>query len=186
MTLKQSDLYNYAVKTIDGQDITLEKYEGKVLLIVNVASRCGLTPQYTALEKVYEQYHGQGFEILGFPANEFGAQEPGTNEEIQQFCSLNYNVQFPLFSKIVVKGDGQHPLYHYLTNVRPVANERPGSPLKSSLAKHGLLNGADKDITWNFEKFLVNRHGEVVARFSPDVTPEDPMLISALKAELAK
>lgn len=186
MALQQTDLYNFGVQTIEGQETTLEKYEGEVLLIVNVASKCGFTPQYTSLEKVYEQFHDQGFEVLGFPANDFGAQEPGTEQEIQQFCSLNYNVKFPLFSKIAVKGSEQHPLYNYLTSVQPVADNREGGNFKQALASHGITSEKERDISWNFEKFLVNRHGEVVGRFAPDVVPDDPMLLEVIKTELAK
>lgn len=189
MALQQADLYNFEVETIEGRETTLEQYAGKVLLIVNVASKCGLTPQYTALESIYEQYHDQGFEVLGFPANDFGAQEPGNNLQIKTFCTANYSVKFPLFSKISVKGSMQHPLYRYLTDVKPVADEREGSQFKQNLVLDGYVSGfseADKEISWNFEKFLINRHGEVVGRFAPDVEPSDPMVLNAIKAELAR
>lgn len=152
------------LKRIDGSPATLGDYKGKVLLVVNVASQCGLTPQYAGLEKLYEAKRGQGLEILGFPANNFGAQEPGTEAEIASFCSTNYGVTFPMFSKISVKGEDQHPLYAALT----------------------AYDGTPKDISWNFEKFLLNRQGEVVARFAPTTTPEDPELLAAIDAELAK
>ncbi len=182
MTLKQPELYNFKVETITGQETTLSNYEGKVLLIVNVASKCGLTPQYEALEKVYEQYQDKGFEVLGFPANDFGAQEPGTNAEIQEFCNLNYSVKFPLFAKIAVKGSNQHPLYQYLTETKPVATQNPGSQLDASGSGVGHKSSG---ILWNFEKFLVNRHGEVVERFAPDVVPDASVVTQAIETELA-
>ncbi len=158
---------DFKVKSIDGQDVDLSKYKGEVLLIVNVASKCGLTPQYEQLEAVYTKYKGKGFEVLGFPANEFLAQEPGTDAEIKQFCSSKYNVDFPMFSKIVVKGDGIHPLYAYLTSVATEPEDA----------------GA---ISWNFEKFLINRDGKVVKRFSPRTKPDAPEIVEAIEAELAK
>jgi glutathione peroxidase len=148
------------LKTVDGQPASLADYAGKVRLIVNVASKCGLTPQYEGLEALYRKYQDQGFEVLAFPANEFGKQEPGTEAEIKEFCSTKYDVTFPLFAKIVVKGPGQHPLYAELTGT--------------------------KDITWNFEKFLLDRQGAVVARFAPDVTPSDAQLVTAVERELAR
>lgn len=177
---------NIVVKDIQGKDVNLSSFEGKVLLIVNVASKCGLTPQYEGLEKIYKNYKDQGFEVLGFPANEFLAQEPGTNEEIQTFCRSNYGVEFPMFSKIVVKGEGQHPLYQLLTSAIPQAEEVSGGMLKARLKEKGLLTGEAHDIAWNFEKFLVDRHGNVVRRFAPDFTPEDEKLKSAIETELAK
>lgn len=140
---------DYTVKTIDGDETPLSKYKGKVVMIVNTASKCGLTPQYKGLEEVYEKYKGKGFEVLAFPANEFGAQEPGTNSEIKAFCTGNYKTTFPLFSKIVVKGQGQHPLYQQLTD-----------------------NDA-KPIPWNFTKFLVGKDGEVIRRYAPTDAPKD-------------
>lgn len=156
----------FTLKDIDGRDTKLADYTGKVILMVNVASKCGLTPQYAGLESVYGKYRDRGFVVLGFPANNFGGQEPGTEEEIKQFCSLNYNVTFPMFSKISVKGDDADPLYKYLTAL-DTAPQPKG------------------DISWNFEKFLVNREGEVVARFSPKTTPEDAVLVAAIEKELA-
>jgi len=180
-----SPLERIPVLTIDGQPSSLAAYAGKVRLIVNVASKCGLTPQYEALERLYRKYRARGLEILGFPANEFGAQEPGTDVEIQQFCSTHYDVTFPLFSKIVVKGTNQHPLYSALVTAQPHAQEA-GSDFRSNLARHGFGVDSPSDILWNFEKFLVNRAGEAVARFAPDVTPDSDLLVSAIEAELAK
>lgn len=177
-------LYNFTLNSIDGKKISLENYQGKVLLIVNVASKCGLTPQYEGLENLYRKFRDSGFVVLGFPANEFLAQEPGTNEEIQQFCTMNFGVDFPMFEKITVKGEGQHPLYKFLTEERPVAKAKEGGNLLARLKEKGLLSGKENDIKWNFEKFLINKKGEVVDRFSPDVDPMDPVLLSAVEKEL--
>ena len=179
-------LYDISVNDISGKSVTLSDYQGKVLLIVNVASKCGLTPQYEGLEALYETYREQGLEVLGFPANEFLSQEPGSNEEIAAFCRGTFGVQFPMFAKIVVKGKGQHPLYQRLTAAMPTAQSLADGKLKDRLAAKGLIDGQASDITWNFEKFLVNKQGEVVARFMPDVTPQDAMLVQAIEAELAK
>ncbi len=157
-------LYSYSVTTIDGQERSLSAYKGKVLLIVNVASKCGYTPQYEGLEKLYEQYKSQGFMILGFPANNFMWQEPGSDAEIKEFCSLTYNVSFDMFSKISVKGDDQHPLYAYLTKETSV----PGT------------------VRWNFQKYLVNRKGEVVDRFAPGTEPLDEEVVRKIQALLAE
>ncbi|MBC7465005.1 MAG: glutathione peroxidase [Bdellovibrio sp.] len=172
-------------RSAQGEETSLSKYQGQVLLIVNVASQCGLTPQYEVLERIFEKYKSQGFTVLAFPANEFGAQEPGTNAEIQDFCRGTFGVQFPVFEKIVVKGAGQHALYKQLTESKPAAVKNPNGQLAESLKKHGLLSGTPEEIMWNFEKFLVNRKGEVVQRFAPDITPDDPTLISAIEKELA-
>lgn len=179
-------LYNFNVKRINGSPATLGDYRGKVLLIVNVASKCGLTPQYDALEKLYEQYHAKGFEVLGFPANEFGAQEPGTNTEIQEFCQSNFGIKFPMFDKVVVKGQGQHPLYKFLTETQPEATLKPGSGFEEKLKKHGVTREKQNDILWNFEKFLADRNGEIIARFAPDITPDDAMITQAIEAALQK
>lgn len=152
--MAESKVYDFQVKTIDGRDTTLAPYQGKVLLIVNTASKCGLTPQYEGLEKLYKKYHSKGLEILGFPCNQFGAQEPGTEEEIKSFCDLNYQISFPMFSKIDVNGDSTHPLYVYLKKER----------------KGFLGSGV---IKWNFTKFLIDRQGEVIQRFAPTTVPED-------------
>nr|UXE46207.1 thioredoxin/glutathione peroxidase BtuE [uncultured bacterium] len=181
-----SELYGIAARRIDGKDATLGDYKGSVLLIVNVASKCGLTPQYSDLEKIYETYHGKGFEVLGFPANEFAGQEPGSNGEIKQFCETKFGVKFPMFEKIVVKGEGQHPLYKHLIGAYPKATAKPDSELRKTLDKHGLGPKNETDIAWNFEKFLVDRKGDVVARFAPDITPTDPQVTSAIESQLAK
>jgi glutathione peroxidase len=158
---------DFKMKAIDGTGVDLNQYRGKVVLIVNVASKCGLTGQYEGLEAWYEKYGDQGFVILGFPANEFKGQEPGTDAEIAEFCKATYGVKFPMFSKIVVKGEGIHPLYQFLTS------------------KETNPKFAD-DIKWNFEKFLIDRNGNVVQRFSPRVTPESADVVKAIEAELAK
>ena len=179
-----SDLYSFNVKTIAGEDKSLSDYKGKVLLMVNVASKCGLTPQYDGLEKIYKDYQSNGLEVLGFPANEFAGQEPGSNNEIQEFCRSTYGVQFPMFSKMIVKGDGQHPLYKFLTETKKDATVNPDGKLMTLLKEKNLLSGADHDIKWNFEKFLIGKNGHIVARFAPDIDPQDPILLNEIKKAL--
>jgi len=175
------------VRRIDGSDTKLAEFDGKVVLVVNVASQCGLTPQYSGLQSIYEKYSEQGLVVLGFPANEFGAQEPGTNGEIAQFCETKFNVTFPMFEKIVVKGEGRHPLYDALVTAQPKAHQNPAGKLISKLTEMGMMAGRkDDDIHWNFEKFLLGKNGDVVARFAPDIAPDDATLIAAIEAELAK
>ena len=154
------------INTLDGQPTTLGALDGKTLLVVNVASQCGLTPQYTGLEQLQEKYADRGFSVVGFPCNQFGAQEPGTSEEIATFCSTNYGVTFPLMEKIDVNGAQQHPIY-------------------AELEQTADAEGHSGDIRWNFEKFLVAGDGKVIARFSPIVTPEDPKLVETIEANLA-
>jgi glutathione peroxidase len=179
-------IYDIPVRRIDGTPASLADYQGSVMLIVNVASACGLTPQYAGLEQVYEKYHDKGFTILGFPANDFGAQEPGTNEEIKEFCTTKFDVHFPMFQKIAVKGEAQHPLYRYLTTAKSESEGDKDSGLRRTLAQHGLGPTNDTDVLWNFEKFLIGKHGDVVARFAPDITPEDPRVVGAIESELAR
>ena len=179
-------IYDIPVRRIDGHPASLADHKGAVLLVVNVASQCGLTPQYAELEELYETYRDRGLVVLGFPANEFAKQEPGSNAEIQQFCQTKFGVKFPMFEKIVVKGDGQHPLYRELVAARPTAQQNPKGTLRKTLEKHGLAPTNDTDITWNFEKFLVSRTGEVVGRFAPDFAPKDAAITSAIEAELSK
>jgi len=181
-----ASIYEIPVEKITGERASLADYKGKVLLIVNVASKCGLTPQYEALEKLYERFRGQGLVITGFPANDFKAQEPGTNEEIQSFCSFNYGVTFPLFSKITVVGAGKHPLYSALIAAQPKATTVNETPFREKLKGYGIDTLPEPEILWNFEKFVVSRTGEVVRRFSPDTAPDAPELIAAIEAELAK
>jgi glutathione peroxidase len=155
-------LYDYPINTLSGDTTSLKEYEGKTLLLVNVASQCGLTPQYTGLEELQEKYASRGFSVLGFPCNQFGEQEPGTAEEIATFCSTSYGVTFPLFEKIEVNGENRHPIYAELEEVADG-------------------EGHTGDIRWNFEKFLVGPDGAIVQRFSPVVTPEDPALTGAIE-----
>jgi glutathione peroxidase len=162
-----SSVLDFTMNSIDGKSTPLTSYKGKVLLIVNVASRCGYTPQYTQLEAVYEKYKDQGLVILGFPANNFMGQEPGTNEEIKTFCSTKYNVTFPLFSKISVKGEDKAPLYQFLTD--KTTNPSTGG-----------------EIGWNFTKFLVDRNGNVIQRFDSKVKPDAPEVLSAIEGVLKK
>jgi glutathione peroxidase len=179
-------LYDIPVKRIDGEAASLKEHKGDVLLVVNVASKCGLTPQYEALEKIHEKYHGKGFAVLGFPANNFAGQEPGTNAEIAEFCTTNFGVKFPMFEKISVRGDDRHPLYNELVKEQPRALHNAPSPLRDILDKNGLGPNNDTDVMWNFEKFLVNREGKAVARFAPDIPPDDARISAAIEAELAK
>jgi len=178
------NVYDIPVKRITGEPATLGDYRGNVLLVVNVASKCGLTPQYEGLEKLFQAKHAQGLQVLGFPANNFKGQEPGSDAEIQSFCTLTYDVHFPLFSKISVKGADRHPLYDALTQAQPRAIGE--GPFRERLKGFGVDGGTPDEVLWNFEKFLVNRQGEVVARFAPDVTANDPRLLAAVDAELSK
>jgi glutathione peroxidase len=176
-------LQDIPVKTITGEEAALRDYAGQVRLVVNVASKCGLTPQYEGLEKLHRQYRDQGFTVLGFPANDFREQEPGTDAEIAEFCRLNYSVDFPMFAKIQVTGADKHPLYAALTEAEPHATSTSGDAFRARLAAHGIAN-AEPEVLWNFEKFLINREGEVAARFAPDTAPDAPALIEAIEREL--
>lgn len=158
-------VYDFTMNSIDGKATPLSAYKGKIVLLVNVASRCGYTPQYTALESIYEKYKDRGFVIVGIPANNFGGQEPGTNEEIKTFCSAKYNVKFPMMAKVSVKGDDMTPLYQFLTDKS--ANPNTGG-----------------EIQWNFTKFLVGPDGKVIARFEPKVTPDSPEVTGAIEKAL--
>lgn len=184
-----SELQSIPFQRADGSQTTLAEYAGKVILLVNVASKCGLTPQYDGLQALYARYRDRGLVIAGFPSNDFLRQEPGTDAEIQQFCRLNYGVEFPVYAKIAVRGTAKHPLYGYLTRAQTDAQGPGGLKGAVAAAKNVIRerrNGArlDGEITWNFEKFLVDRAGEVTARFAPDVKPDDPRLVAALEAEL--
>lgn len=181
-----NNIYEIPVNKIDGTETTLSEFKGKTLLLVNVASKCGLTPQYEGLESLYKEYKDQGFEVLGFPANNFLAQEPGTNEEIQEFCKTNYDVTFPLFEKISVKGEDQHPLYGFLTKEKGEADISNGSGFEEKLAGFGQTRANSDDLLWNFEKFLVGKDGNIVSRIAPDVTADDERVVAAVKAEIAK
>lgn len=178
------DIYSTRVKTIDGAETDLSEYGGKVLMIVNVASKCGLTPQYEGLEKIYEKYRDHGFEVLGFPANDFLGQEPGTEDEIRSFCSTNYDVQFPLFSKISVRGEHKHLLFKKLMTQRPTADIDNGPAFEKDLNGYGHKREGAEGILWNFEKFIVGRNGSVAARIAPDVPPDDARVIAKIESEL--
>ena len=162
--MENKNIYDITVKDMDGKDVSLSDYKGKVLLIVNVASQCGYTPQYEGLEKLYEEKKSKGFEILAFPCNDFGGQEPGTNEEIKQFCESKYNVSFKLFDKVKVLGDDKVLLYNRLVNNAPETG----------------------DVSWNFEKFLVDKNGNIVGRYKSKVKPDSDELVKAIDTELAK
>ena len=177
-------LQEIPLKTIAGSDASLGDYAGKVLLVVNVASKCGLTPQYEGLQKLYERYADKGFVVLGFPANDFGAQEPGTEAEIASFCSTNYDVSFPMFSKIGVVGPDKHPLYAGLIAERPdTLGDTAG--MRERFKGYGMTPNPEPEILWNFEKFLVGKDGMVKGRFAPAMTPDDPELVAAIERELA-
>lgn len=172
-----SGIYDITVKDMDGSDVSLANYKGKVLLIVNVASKCGLTPQYEGLEALYQKYKDQGLEILAFPCNQFLEQEPGTSEEIQSFCSLNYNVTFPLFDKIDVNGEAESPLYTYLKKQAPFKGYPEGTEEFATMLdeihqKTGTGFDQGDAIRWNFGKFLVSKDGKTILRFEPMVTPD--------------
>ena len=183
-----SNLTTIPLTTISGTPATLADFSGKVLLIVNVASKCGLTPQYTALEALYQQFKDRGLVVLGFPANDFASQEPGTNEDIATFCSTEYPVTFPLFAKIAVAGPDQHPLYAELTADIPehVVFGNMRENLEGYAAKNGAAGPAPfPGILWNFEKFVIGKDSKPRARFAPDMSPNDPRVIAAIEAALA-
>ncbi len=173
------------LKTIKGDDASLADYAGKVVLAVNVASKCGLTPQYEGLEKLYADYKDQGLVVAGFPANDFGAQEPGSNDEIASFCTTNFGVEFPMFEKIVVTGPDKHPLYAALTSEMPTA-QGDGDGFREKLKGYGMTPNPEPEVLWNFEKFLIAKDGSVAARFAPTTPPDDADLVAAIEAELAK
>jgi len=183
-----TSLYDIPVNKITGETASLTDHRGKVLLVVNVASQCGLTPQYDALEKLYSRFKSSGFVVCGFPANDFGAQEPGSNEDIQAFCRTTFGVDFPMFSKIPVTGPDTHPLYKALIAAKPKATG-PGREafrenLNGFLQKSNATTNPEPGILWNFEKFLIDRNGNVVARFSPEVLPDDPAVVAAIESAL--
>jgi glutathione peroxidase len=186
--MSTAPLYDIPVHKITGEGSSLSEYRGKVLLIVNVASKCGLTPQYDALEKLYTRFKDSGLAVLGFPANDFAGQEPGSNEDIQTFCRSTFGVNFPMFSKIAVTGPETHPLYASLIAARPKATG-PGREafrenLDGYLKQHNATTNPEPGVLWNFEKFLVDRNGNVVNRFSPDVVPDDPSVVAAIESAL--
>jgi len=182
-----SSLTTIPLTTLSGEATSLASFPNQVLLIVNVASKCGLTPQYTALEALYQKYKGRGFSILGFPSNDFGAQEPGTNAEIATFCSVDYPVSFPLFAKTAVTGAEKHPLYAALIAAQPTHIVH--GPWREGIAKFASANNLPgpnplPELLWNFEKFLIGRDGSVLARFAPDTPPDDPRLVEAIEKAL--
>jgi glutathione peroxidase len=184
--IMSTSIYDIPMRKITGAEASLAEYKGKVVLVVNVASKCGLTPQYEGLEELYRKYRDQGFVIAGFPANDFAGQEPGTNEEIQSFCTTNFGVDFPMYDKITVVGAEKHPLYASLIEAQPKAVSTAEVPFAENLKKYGISPNSEPELLWNFEKFLVSRSGEVVKRFAPDTKPSDPALIAAIEGELAK
>ena len=177
-------IYNFTARSIDGEEVSLSEYKGKVLVIVNTASKCGFTPQYEGLQKLYEKYNGKGLEILGFPSNQFAEQEPGTNGEVKNFCQINYGVSFPLFEKINVRGTDAHPLFRFLTEQKPFKGLDPNHPIGKKLAAvleekfPEFLEG--DSIKWNFTKFVIDKDGKVVSRHEPTTTPEN------MEAEIEK
>lgn len=180
-----TDIASIPVKTIRGDAASLGDHAGKVLLVVNVASKCGLTPQYEGLEALHERLEDKGFAVLGFPANDFGSQEPGSNDEIADFCRTNFSVSFPMFEKIAVTGPDKHPLYAALTAAKP---DKIGDAesFRERLKGFGMTPTQDPEVLWNFEKFVIAKDGTVAARFAPTTAPDDPALVSAIETELAK
>ena len=182
-----ASIYDIPVSKISGEDASLAEFKGKVLLVVNVASKCGLTAQYEGLEGLYERLKGQGLVVAGFPANNFKSQEPGSDQEIQSFCTpSNFGVKFPMFSKVNVVGPEKHPLYAALIAAQPKAIAVNDVPFAEKLHGYGIETNAEPEILWNFEKFVVSRSGQVVKRFAPDTLPDAPELVAAIEAELAK
>jgi glutathione peroxidase len=179
------NLTSIPLLTATGTSSTLADYAGKAVLIVNVASKCGLTPQYTGLEALYQKYKDKGLVVLGFPANNFAGQEPGSDEDIQNFCSLQYDVHFPVFAKLNAVGPDKHPLYAVLTSARPETTFGDDSQMRANLIKYGMTPNEPPELLWNFEKFLVGKDGSVAGRFAPDMKPDDPVLVTAIETALA-
>ena len=179
-----TSVYDIPLNTIAGTPSSLREHAGEVLLIVNVASKCGLTPQYAGLEKLHDTYRARGFSVLGIPANDFAGQEPGSDSEIQEFCSATYGVNFPLYSKIVVTGPDKHPLYAHLIAAQAKTEDRAG--METALRGYKIEPTLAPEVLWNFEKFLVDRNGQVIRRFAPDTLPDAEKLIAAIEAALAK
>ena len=172
-------LYDIPLKQIDGTATSLRPHQGKVMLIVNVASKCGLTPQYAGLEALHERYAERGLTVLGFPANDFARQEPGSNDEIAAFCTSNFGIRFPLYSKIAVTGEARHPLYSHLIAAHPDTDAR--AIMEEQLRGFGIEPTTRPEVLWNFEKFLVDRNGQVVRRFAPDTKPDAEALVAAIE-----
>ena len=178
-----SAFHDLNLRALDGQDLPLAPYKGQIVLVVNVASKCGLTPQYEGLEKLYREKKAAGLEVLGFPANNFNGQEPGSEDEIRQFCSLTYDVTFPMFAKISVAGADVHPLYQALIAAQPAASGE--GPMREKLVGFNIEPNPQPGVLWNFEKFLVGKDGQVIGRFAPDVAADDARLREAIDAALA-
>jgi glutathione peroxidase len=176
-------IYDIPVTSLDGSPANLRDYAGQVMLVVNVASKCGLTPQYEGLQALYAARRDDGLVVLGFPANDFRAQEPGSESEIAEFCSTTYGVDFPMFQKTTVVGPEKHPLYRELTTAQPRAERDEG--MRTRLEGYGIETGGPGEVLWNFEKFVVGRDGAVIARFAPDVAPDDPALTKVLDQALS-
>ena len=177
-------LFDLPLVTLDGLPTTLAAWRGKVLLIVNTASKCGLTPQYDGLVTLYHRYEDRGLVVLGFPANDFAGQEPGSNEEIATFCSTTFGVDFPMFAKIAVTGPDKHPLYKTLIAEKPEARSLPGTDFRAALVGYGITPTEAPEVLWNFEKFLIGRDGTVIDRFSPDTAPDADIIVAAIEKAL--
>jgi glutathione peroxidase len=177
-------LQKIPLETIDHKAASLNDYAGKVLLVVNTASKCGLTPQYEGLEALYKRFRDRGFAVLGFPSNDFAGQEPGSNDEIASFCALTYSVDFPLFSKVKVVGPQKHPLYAELTAAQPKAAD--SESFREKLKGYNITPNPEPEVLWNFEKFLISKDGKTVGRFSPDLAPGDDQVVSAIERELQR
>ena len=177
-------LFDLPLDTLAGEASSLRPYLGKVLLVVNTASKCGLTPQYEVLVNLYQRFKDRGFEVLGFPANDFAGQEPGSNEEIATFCSTTFGVDFPMFAKIAVTGPDKHPLYKTLIAEKPEARSLPGTDFRAALRGHGITPTEAPEVLWNFEKFLIGRDGKVIDRFSPDTAPDADIIVAAIEKAL--
>ncbi len=179
-----ADIYSIPVQKITGEPASLAEFKGSAVLVVNVASQCMFTPQYEGLEKLYDRFRERGFVVAGFPANDFKEQEPDSNEQIHSFCTLSYGVKFPMYGKITVVGPGKHPLYAALIAAQPKAISVGGNPFRQQLKGWGVATTEEPEISWNFEKFLVSRAGEVVKRFTPETVPDAPELVAAIDSEL--
>ena len=179
-----SALFDTPLTTLDGLPTTLRPWLGKVLLVVNTASKCGLTPQYEVLVNLHRRLKDRGFEVLGFPANDFAGQEPGSNEEIATFCSTTFGVDFPMFAKIAVTGPDKHPLYKTLIAEKPEARSLPGTDFRAALVGYGITPTEAPEVLWNFEKFLIGRDGKVIDRFSPDTAPDADIIVAAIEKAL--
>ena len=177
-------LFDTPLATLDGVPTTLKPWLGKVLLVVNTASKCGLTPQYEVLVNLHRRLKDRGFEVLGFPANDFAGQEPGSNEEIATFCSTSFGVDFPMFAKIAVTGPDKHPLYKTLIAEKPEARSLPGTDFRAALVGYGITPTEAPEVLWNFEKFLIGRDGTVIDRFSPDTAPDADIIVAAIEKAL--